>query len=251
LHRHPRRHDHDSSRRGDGRAAPSEDDPSITTARLDTADCADPLLQARLTRAVRRFRLQAAHNVLDEALMALPPPVLVRGVVRPMLRELRCDGDDAAMRFGASLAEVRLLAQARGWDAVDGPAIVLACAPREERVLELIALGLALADRRCRIDYLGAGTPTSALRHAGREAGAAAVVLSAEAMDLRPREVMQLKLVARDAPIGTTGAAARELADAFGGLALPDDPLLAVQVVKGVAQRRSSRRSDGSPSDIG
>jgi hypothetical protein len=217
---------------------------------IDIAGGPDPLLRARLERAVRHFRLQAAHNLLDEALTALPPPVIVREVVGPILDRLKREGEDGAARFATSLVEVRLLAQARGWEAVDGPLAVLACAPREENVLELIALGLALAlaEGGCRISYLGAATPTSVLRQAIRDREAAAVLLSAEALDLQPREVMQLQLVARDVPVLTTGRACAALAGAFGGRALPDDPVRAVVMLAGIARQESSRGSDGPSS---
>jgi len=55
------------------------------------------------------------------------------------------------------------LAQAQGWERVNGPLAVLACEPSEEHVLPLIALGIALAERRRRISYLGAATPVDAL----------------------------------------------------------------------------------------
>ena len=132
-----------------------------------------------------------------------------------MLGRLQRDGDDAAARFAASLVEVRLLAQGRGWQSGSGPRVILACAPREEYVLDLIAFGLVLADRRCRIVYLGASTPTTVLRTATRDGDAAALVLSAETLDLQPREIMQLRLVGRDAPTFTVGVAADELAGAL------------------------------------
>jgi hypothetical protein len=189
---------------------------------------------------VRHFRLQAAHNLLDEALTALPPPVIVREVVAPILRRLERDGDDGAARFTASLVEVRLLAQGRGWESVDGPRVVLACAPRDEYVLELIALGLALAEDGCRISYLGSATPTAVVRQATRSGGTCAVLLSGETLDLRAREAMQLQLVARDVPILTAGRAAAELAQACGGQVLPDDTVSAIAMVAAIARRRSS-----------
>ncbi len=66
-----------------------------------------------------------------------------------------------------------------------GPLVVLACAPSDDAVLELIALGLALAARHCRISYLGAATPVDALRsRAG--AIASATGATAAAMDALP-----------------------------------------------------------------
>jgi hypothetical protein len=196
---------------------------------------------------VRNFRLQAAHNLLDEALTALPPPVLVRGVVRPLLGRLERDGEDAAARFAASLVEVRLLVHGRGWGSGSGPRVLLGCVPRDEYVLELIAFGLLLADRRCRIAYLGASTPTSVIRSAAHEGGTAALVLSAVVADLRPREIMQLRLVSHVVPTFALGDAAEPLARSCGVGALPDDPVLAADLVSDAA-RRSPGPSEGTSS---
>jgi hypothetical protein len=218
----------------------------IADSPTDIAGGALPSLDARLERAVRNFRLQAAHNLLDEALTALPPPVLVRDVVGPLLGRLQRDGEDAAARFAASLVEVRLLAQGRGWQAGSGPRVLLASVPRDEYVLELIAFGLLLADRRCRIVYLGASTPTSVLRTATRDGDVAALVLSAETADLRPREVMQLRLVTHDVPGFALGSAGEPLARLCGMDALPRDPVLAAETVVGAARRSPGRSDDAS-----
>jgi hypothetical protein len=221
--------------------------PAIADSPTDIAGGALQSLETRLERAVRNFRLQAAHNLLDEALTALPPTVLVRRVVRPLLARLRRDGDDAAARFAASLVEVRLLAQGRGWQAGSGPRVLLACVPRDEDVLDLIAFGLLLADRRCRIVYLGASTPTSVIRTATRDSDVSALVLSAEAAALSPREAMQLQLVTHDVPAFVLGSAGEQLARICGADALPQDPGLAAGMVVDAA-RRSPGQSDGASS---
>ena len=87
---------------------------------------------------------------------------------------------EAVVRFAASLFEIRLLVQARGWERIDGPCVVLACAPREQRTLALIALGLGLAERHCRIEYLGGFTPIATLA----EQNADLVVVAVEDDDL-------------------------------------------------------------------
>src|SRR3954447_2696303 len=143
---------------------------------MDLTASTEPLV-ARLERAVRRFRLQSAHNLLDEAFAAYPAEEIVHRVGRPLLQRL---DDPAAHQFASSLLELRLLAHARGWERVNGPRVVLACAPSEEDVLGLIALGIALAERHCRISYLGAATPIETLREAARRQGASVAVLSAE-----------------------------------------------------------------------
>jgi hypothetical protein len=187
-----------------------------------------------------RFRVQSVHNLLDEALGASPPDVVARDLILPLFERLEAAGDPGAIRFASSLFEIRLLAQARGWDRVDGPLVVLACAPREERTLALIALGLALAARHCRIEYLGAATPASALRANVVEQRAALAVLSAERADLLVEEraallSLGLRLIGRAAPA---------LAASLGGEAVALDGV----AVADEAHGRSFQQDDaGSP----
>ena len=175
-------------------------------------DAADPLV-ARLERALRRFRLQSAHNLLDEALATRSPPVFLSEVAEPVLARL--ESEPVAHGVATSMLEQRLLAQARGWEAGRGPLVVLACAPREERVLALVALGIELAERGCRISYLGAATPVSALRDAAREQRAALVVVSGAAADLTGPERGELRALAAERPLALIGRAAAAL-DAAG-----------------------------------
>jgi hypothetical protein len=198
----------------------------------------EPALLARLERAVCNFRLQAAHNLLDVVLSSYAPEVVMRDVIAPLLEHLERDGREAAARFAASLLEVRLLAQGRGWDAIDGPSAVLACAPGEDRVLGLIALGLALADRRCRVVYLGAAVDPAEVRRAALVQKARLVVLSAETADMQPREQCELVCARRVAPILVMGAACHDVAAAIGGTALPADPVAAcAEVARLVGER--------------
>ncbi|MDA0183445.1 hypothetical protein OJ997_24260 [Solirubrobacter phytolaccae] len=193
----------------------------------------------RLERAVHRFRLQSAHNLLDEAFASVPPEAFVRDVGRPLLMRL----DDAAeLRFARSLLELRLLAQAQGWERVHGPLVVLACAPSDDDVLELIAIGIALADRHCRIAYLGAATPVDALAEAVRRQDTAAVVLAAERGALTRRDGAELR--ALPCPLVVIGTARAALAKATDGVALDAEAVTAPARIAGLARRQSSRRSD-------
>jgi hypothetical protein len=198
----------------------------------------------RLERAVLHFQLQAVHNVLDEALSSRPPERVLRDVVDPLLRRLRARGDPGATRFATSLIEVRLLFHARGWESIDGPLAVLACAPREEYVLGLIGLGLALAQRRCRVSYLGAATPAAALAQTAREQSSAIVVVSAESVDLEARERAALRLLALDRVVVTAGGAGTALAREIGGRPLPEDVLTAAARAAGIARHESPRQDD-------
>ena len=84
-------------------------------------------LAARLERA--RFRVQAAHNLLDEAFAAAPADVVARELVPPLYERLEATGDPGVTRFAASVFEIGLLVQARGWERIDGPSVTLACGP--------------------------------------------------------------------------------------------------------------------------
>lgn len=193
----------------------------------------------RLERAIHRFRLQSAHNLLDEAFASMPAEAFLREVGRPLLARL----DDAAeRRFATSLLELRLLAQAQGWERVNGPLVVLACAPADDDVLELIAVGLALAARHCRIMYLGPATPVDALAETVRLQRAAAVVLAAEQDALSPRDGVELR--ALPCPLVVVGTGRRALAQVTGGVALDADAPTTAARIAGLARRQSSRRSD-------
>jgi hypothetical protein len=208
---------------------------------LGRAPADDPLV-LRLERAVRRFRLQSAHNLLDEAFATHAPDALLRQVGRPLLDRLEQAQDDAALRFATSLLELRLLAHARGWERVSGPLVVLGCTPSGDRTLELIALGIALAERRCRIAYLGAATPVDLLTEVVRSERASAVVLQGDHPRLTRFEAGELRSV--PAPLVFIGPAAAELARATHGTALDAAEPTASARIAGLAQRESSRRSD-------
>jgi len=198
----------------------------------------EPLV-VRLTRAVHRFRLQSAHNLLDEAFASVPPEAFLRDVGRPLLDRL----DDAAeVRFATSLLELRLLAQAQGWERVNGPVIVLACTPADDAVLELIALGLALAACHCRISYLGAATPVDALAEAVARQQAATAVLAADHAALTRRDSAELR--ALPCPLVVIGRARESVAKRLEALALDADATTAPARIAGLARRQSSRRCD-------
>ena len=195
-------------------------------------------LAARLERALVRFRIQAAHNLLDEAFAAAPPDVVARELVLPLYERAEASGDQAVVRFAASLFEIRLLVQARGWERIDGPCVVLACAPREQRTLALIALGLGLAERHCRIEYLGGFTPIATLA----EQNADLVVVVVEDDDLTPAERAALR--ALDPAL--MGRAAPALGRELRAVALPGDLESAAVRAASLARRRSSRTGDAA-----
>jgi hypothetical protein len=195
-------------------------------------------LATRLERALTRFRIQAAHNLLDEAFSAGPADVVARELVLPLYDRVEAAGDPAVVRFAASLFEIRLLGQARGWERIDGPRVTLACAPREPHTLPLIALGLALAGRHCRMNYLGGFTPVAAVA----EQPADLLVLGIETDDLTPHERTALRALE---PV-LMGRAAPGLARELGAVALPPDLEVAAVRAASTARRRSSRPGDAT-----
>jgi hypothetical protein len=195
-------------------------------------------LAGRLERALVRFRVQAAHNLLDEAFGAAPADVVARELVLPLYQRAAAGGDRAVERFAASLFETRLLVQARGWDRIDGPCVALACGPREQRTLPLIALGLGLAARHCRIGYLGGFTPVAALA----EQRAQLIVVAIEGDRMTTAESRELR--ALDPAL--IGSAAPALARELRVVALPGDLEAAAVRAAGLAQRRSSRTGDAA-----
>lgn len=197
---------------------------------------------------MRRFRLQSAHNLLDEAFATHAPDVLLAQVGRPLLTRLEEAHDDGALRFATSLLELRLLAHARGWERTSGPLVVLACTPSEERTLELIALGIALAERHCRIAYLGAATPVELLGEVVRSERASTVVLQAEHPRMTRFEAAELRSL--PVPLVFIGAAGPTLARTAQGQALDVTEPATTARVAGLARRESSRRSD-EPSPFG
>jgi hypothetical protein len=195
-------------------------------------------LADRLGRALTRFRIQSAHNLLDEAFAAAPADVTARELILPLFDHVEAGGDAAVVRFAASLFEMRLLAQARGWERINGPRVTLAGAPREQRTLTLIALGLGLAARHCRVDYRGAFTPVATLsEHPG-----GLIVVAVEDDDLTPAE----RVAVRDLEPALIGRAAPALAPALSTLALPADLEAATVRAASLARRRSSRTGDAT-----
>jgi hypothetical protein len=207
---------------------------------------ADDPLVPRLERALRRFRLQTAHNLLDEALAARSAGAFVNGIATPVLARL---DDPAAARLGRSLLEQRLLAQARGWQAVDGPLVTLACAPADEHVLELIALGIDIAQRGCRIAYLGPATPPAELRHAADAQDAAVVVLGADHPALTAAQRAELTALGLERPLFVLGAAREAVARLVGATALEGAGVAAR--VAGIARQASPPRAAALPARPG
>jgi hypothetical protein len=171
---------------------------------------------AQLERAFRHLRLNAANDQLDAALAARAPAAFLREVGDPLVRRLR--DDDAATRLATAMIEQRVLVHTRSWTAIPGPLVALACAPWEGATVSLLALGFALAERRCRIAYLGSYTPAHVLCAFAGESRCAVVVLAAAREQLAPADRRELAAITR--PLVVVGRARERVARMLGVPAL-------------------------------
>ena len=119
-----------------------------------------------LADALAGFSEGRANAVLDRLLAALSVDAVLRDVVLPYLHDLgeaweRGEASIAQEHFASNVLRGRLLGLGRGWGEGSGPHALLACPPREQHDLGLIAFGLALRNRGWRITYLGPGHPAS------------------------------------------------------------------------------------------
>jgi hypothetical protein len=171
---------------------------------------------AQLEWALRRLRLDSASEALDAALAVRGPSAFLQEIGDPLVRRL--SDDAAATRIATALIEQRVLAHTRDWTAIGGPLVALACAPWEGATVGLLALGFALAERRCRIAYLGSYTPARVLRDFADECPCSVVVLAAEKEQLGPADRRELAAIVR--PLVVVGGARERLARMLGAPAV-------------------------------
>ena len=201
-------------------------------------DVAD--LALRLRAALDSFDAGGAHAVLDELLATAGLERALGEAVLPFLRDLGrrwADGEATVTQehFASRLIEGRLLALASGWGAAGDRLALLACPPREEHTLGLVAFGLALRRRGWRIAYLGADTPTESIGEAIAELEPELVVMaSVQPGTLEPiaPELEELARRARRLALGGAGASA-ELAERASAELLAADPVTAAAELDG------------------
>ncbi len=186
--------------------------------------------QSTLRTALSSFDDAGAHAIIDTLISATTLDWSLSEVVVPYLHELgeqweRGNVSVAQEHFASSLLRGRLLGLARGWAQGLGPRIVLACAPREQHDLGLIAFGLALRTRGWRIVYLGANTPVESVAEAARSSGSAFVVISAVTPDLFRSITTELGDLARCYTLCLGGAGAAEAGINVDALALRGNPV--------------------------
>lgn len=190
-----------------------------------------------LEEALASFSEGRANAVLDRLLGALSVDGVLADVVLPYLHDLgeawaRGDATVAQEHFASNVVRGRLLGLGRGWGEGSGPHALLACAPREQHDLGLIAFGLALRARGWRITYLGQDTPLEALAETARSLGPQAIVIAATSPDHLSRSGAELRRLASTAKVwlagpGASAALAKKAHAAF----LDLDPLVAADRV--------------------
>ena len=190
-----------------------------------------------LADALEHFAEGRANAVLDQLLASLSIDAVLRDVVLPYLHDLgdawsRGEITVAQEHFASNVLRGRLLGIGRGWGEGSGPHALLACPPREQHDLGLIAFGLALRNRGWRVTYLGQDTPVSALVEETRELEPDRVVVAASAPDRLDDVLADLAALAQGAPLAIGGAgAAAELAEKAGATLLGGDPVSAAELL--------------------
>jgi MerR family transcriptional regulator, light-induced transcriptional regulator len=203
------------------------------------ADGVQLVAQSRreLADALAGFSEGRANAVLDRLVAALSVDAVLRDVVLPYLHDLgeaweRGEASIAQEHFASNVLRGRLLGLGRGWGEGSGPHAVLACPPREQHDLGLIAFGLALRNRGWRITYLGQDTPVSTLEQEARELSPDRVVVAASDAERLDDVLVDLARLARAAPLSIGGAGASPaLAERAGASLLGGDPVSAAELL--------------------
>ncbi len=192
--------------------------------------------------ALDAFDESAAQSALDRLLSGLSVEIVLREVVLAYLRELgdrweRGEASVAHEHFASQVLRGRLLGLARDWDRGSGPRALLACMPREQHDLGLIAFGLGLRDRGWRITFLGPDTPLDTLNDAVTTLRPEVLVLAATTPDRFESGLEPLRRLARAMPVWVAGAGATPAFATDAGAHLLDvDPLAAAERVAAAAR---------------
>jgi DNA-binding transcriptional MerR regulator len=169
--------------------------------------------RARLLAAVESYDEAALQAVLDDGLAAFGLEPFVRDLVLPALAEIgrrweTGNGEVSQEHFASHVIRGRMLSLARLWGRGAGPLALLACAPREQHDISLLAFGLLLRSHGWRILFLGADTPISTLKATAQATAPAAIVLVAFDATLLESEATALRQLSRHAPLFLSGPAA-------------------------------------------
>src|SRR4051812_3343704 len=189
---------------------------------------APDLARAELAAALDDLDEARAHAILDRLLTQATLETVVGEVIVPYLDELGERGRSgvasvAQEHFASGLLGGRLLGLARGWGMGVGPLALLACLPREQHELGLIAFGLLLRARGWRIVYLGADTPLDTVETLSADTKSDLIVLTALDGKRVTAVSDRLRALARRQPVAVGGTAARAASKIPGVRALRGD----------------------------
>ena len=185
---------------------------------LSTARPAEGLLddaRTRLLSAVAVYDETTVHTVIDDALATFSLETVLRELILPSLREVgekweRGDLEVAHEHFVSNLVRERLLALSRNWSRGAGPLAILACPPREQHDIGLIAFGLVLRSHGWRILFLGANTPVETIANAAAATNPQVVVVAGMDGALLEDVGGELRRLSRSARLFLSGAGASE-----------------------------------------
>ncbi len=186
----------------------------------------------RLLDAIQSYDESAVQAVLDHDLSAFSIETVVQGLVLPVLAEVGARWEQGRLsisqeHFASHLIRARLLSLGRFWGRGAGPLAVLACAPREEHDLSLIAFGLLLRSYGWCILFLGANTPVPTLAETAERTDPAALVLTSFDSRLLLAEDAALRRLGRRATLHLSGPGATEAVAKRLGLDRLDGDLVA------------------------
>lgn len=195
-----------------------------------------------LAEALDSFDEPRAQRVLDRLFATATVDTILAEIVLPYLRALGArwragTASVAQEHFASTVLRGRLLGLARDWGQGVGPLALLACLPDEQHELGLLAFGLALRARGCRIAFLGADTPLDTTARTADHLQAALVVLSTVAASRVAALEHELQRLASRHRVALGGAGATE-ADAarIGAFHLAGDLLAAADRAAGLAR---------------
>ncbi|MFL5859245.1 MAG: MerR family transcriptional regulator [Solirubrobacteraceae bacterium] len=191
----------------------------------------------RMLEALARYDETVADRVLEKLLVGVAPLTVMREVFLPLLREVGerwAQGrlNVAQEHFASGFVEARLLGLARGWDHGLGPRALLACAPREQHTLGLLAFGIALHHVGWRITYLGADTPIATLAQAAASVRPRLTVLAAVMPLVLDSVQDDIRSLNRRWPVAVAGAGIpKGWPDRCGLIHLTADPVSAAESI--------------------
>jgi DNA-binding transcriptional MerR regulator len=214
---------------------------ALVTGAAPGGAAAGPAFEAEAARrdlatALDSFDEARANDVIDALLAVATIDVFLRDVLLPYLHELgdrweRGEASIAQEHFASNVLRGRLLGLGRDWGRGIGPRALLACLPREEHELGLIAFGLALRSRGWRIAYLGADTPLETLENAAGALEPEVIAVSAVATDRVATLDEGLRRLARRHTVVVGGGGATGAAAEWGVVVLSGDPVAAAERV--------------------